>query len=62
MNQRSLALLYPAAALGLAALLYAAYRIGSLRADLEVQGRRLHDVEQYLRPLRDYAKNRIEPP
>jgi len=65
MNPRPLVLLYPATAIGLAAVIYAAIttrsQLAALRADLEDQRRRIHDLEEYLRPLRDFSKNRHNP-
>jgi hypothetical protein len=64
MTQRPIVLLYPAA-IGLAAVIYAAIRVrtqlAALRADLKDQRRRILDLEEYLRPLRDYSKNHPNP-
>lgn len=60
MNRLPQSLLYSAAALSLAALAFLAgrrqHRINALRNHVEAQERRLRDLEEYLRPLRDYSK------
>ncbi len=62
MSQRPFVLLYAATAVGIAAVIYGAIRtrtqLAALRADLKEQRRRILDLEEYLRPLRDYSKNR----
>ena len=66
MNHRPYILLYPAAVLAVAALVHAAgnrrlrkAQISELLRQFESLNHRLEDLENYLQPLRDYAKNRI---
>jgi hypothetical protein len=63
MNQRPLVLLFPAAALGLAAVIYAVNRchartraeISALGRELQSERVRIDDLSDYLQPLRGYA-------